>query len=254
MSSFLDRQPPWYEEWFDENYIDLYINRDDRDAAMQLDLIEKTLPLNKGPNGDSLLDAACGYGRHVAALLARGYTKTRGIDLSKTLIAHAHKKNPMLPIKVGDIRTLEKYEKPQSITAVLSLFTSFGYFANDTDHLKALTSMHTVLKQKGWLWLDFLNPDHVKSTLKHENMKTTPTGKQFHEKRAIVKNRIVKTITVTLPNATPQYYQESVLLYTKKELIGLAEKVGFSPQHVFGDYTGAAITKTSPRMIFVFQK
>ena len=52
-----EQEAPWYEQWFDENYLALYRHRDRGDAEEQVRLIIDTLKLSRET---AILDLACG--------------------------------------------------------------------------------------------------------------------------------------------------------------------------------------------------
>ncbi len=257
-------QAPWYKSWFNEHYVALYAKRDAKDAAQQLSLIERTLPLIKADQSapSPILDAGCGYGRHVQWLKNRGYA-VRGIDLSSTLIAYGLKMDATLPITQGELRHLTQYVPQETFSAVLSLFTSFGYFDTVAEHIVMLKNFHAVLKPQGWLWLDFLNPAYVKTHFSAEPVQRQLHNQLFTERKHITAKRIYKTITVeslTQPSApvraaaAPAHYRESIALYTPKQVMAMGKKSGFSVQHLFGNYHGQTFTNAAPRAIFVLQK
>ena len=76
----------WFEEWFGEEYLQLYPNRDDADAERAVALIRRTLPWRSGWR---TLDVGCGAGRHARALEAEG-ARPFGLDLSARLLRRAH--------------------------------------------------------------------------------------------------------------------------------------------------------------------
>ena len=61
----------WFETWFSQCYYDiLYQHRDEDEAAGFLDaLMEKLQP----PPNATILDAACGKGRHAIYLAEKGW-------------------------------------------------------------------------------------------------------------------------------------------------------------------------------------
>ena len=76
----------WYEEWFDRAEYELvYQKRDDADARLLFDLIDRVTDLQAGAR---VLDMACGRGRHARLFARRGY-KVTGIDLSPAAIETA---------------------------------------------------------------------------------------------------------------------------------------------------------------------
>ena len=77
---------PWYESWFDSRlYHSLYAHRDTREAGGFIDRVMERLPL---PAGSTVLDLACGTGRHARQLAARG-CRVLGVDLSAESIRAA---------------------------------------------------------------------------------------------------------------------------------------------------------------------
>ena len=66
----------WFENWFDENYLDVYRHRNDLDALRQIELILKNVSLSKR---DKILDLGCGIGRHVEILHKKKFL-VEGID------------------------------------------------------------------------------------------------------------------------------------------------------------------------------
>src|SRR5262249_15550341 len=106
-----------------------------------------------------------GEGRYCRALAALGYRVT-GVDLSEPLLDQARRASPMLPgmptYVRADVRSLPF--GPQ-FDAVVSLFTSFGYFDDPEDDLRVVESARRVLVPGGRSLLDFLNASQVRSSL-----------------------------------------------------------------------------------------
>ena len=78
----------WFEDWFSSKlYLELYSHRDDKDAREIINLLQRSIPINIH---SSVLDIACGAGRHSLELAKRGFDVT-GFDLSGFLISEAKK-------------------------------------------------------------------------------------------------------------------------------------------------------------------
>src|SRR5436305_12430325 len=114
---------PWYEDWFGEEYLELYSHRDASEAEEHVDFVERYLTL---PRPRAVLDLACGAGRHTAALRRRGF-RTLALDLSLTLLARMRARG--LPRVAGDMRRLPL--TAGSSGWVLNFLISFGYFGAD---------------------------------------------------------------------------------------------------------------------------
>ncbi len=76
----------WFTSWFDTPYYHiLYKNRGDEEAR---DFMQNLVNFLKLPIGASILDLACGKGRHSVYLNKLGYDVT-GVDLSGNSISYA---------------------------------------------------------------------------------------------------------------------------------------------------------------------
>ena len=122
----------WYKSWFNTEYYHiLYKNRSTIEAESFIKKLIKELKLKKN---SSLLDLACGKGRHSIYLNKLGF-KVTGVDLSSQNIAYAKKfSNKRLSFFKHDMRLPIN----QKFDAIFNLFTSFGYFEN-TIFSKALS-------------------------------------------------------------------------------------------------------------------
>lgn len=239
-----EQEIPWYEQWFDENYLALYHHRDRGDAEKQARLIINTLQLSQDV---TILDLACGEGRYTALFNEHGYNIT-GLDLSETLIQHGKERYPNLDLKVGDMRSI-----PGTFDLILSLFTSFGYFEADDENEKVLASVYNALNPGGVFWLDFLNAQQVQDQFIPQSISQLTPEIQVLENRKIENGRIVKDICFK-NNGMEKCYQESVRLFSRKQLEDMFHRIGFHVRNIFGDYQGQPWTTDSPRTILVGRK
>ena len=79
----------------------------------------------------TLLDVACGTGKHLEVL--REWYEVEGIDLDGGLLDVARRRLPGVPLHQGDMRT---FDLGKQFDAVTCLFSAIGY-AGDTDGLRA---------------------------------------------------------------------------------------------------------------------
>ncbi len=235
----------WYKEWFNENYLYLYAHRDDVDADLQVDLIEKTVPDLKDK---VMLDLCCGEGRHTALLLERGYRVT-GMDLSRTLLESGREKFGDIPLIRGDMRAI-----PGKFDMVLSLFTSFGYFETAEENLNVIKGISDALTSGGYLWIDFFNSLYVERNLVPESSRYLDNGVHVTEKRAIQDYRVVKNIRFLDEDGRESLYKESVALFSRGELQSMIFESGFEIIECFGDYYGSQWSADSSRTILCCRK
>ena len=151
---------PWYQTWFNTPYYhDLYQHRDLTEARGFIESLCQNLGVKEG---EIAIDMACGRGRHAQVLANQGL-ETLGIDLSPESIAFANQfAHEGLEFRVGNM--LEPLPTPPA-DWIFNLFTSFGYFEDDTMHAAAITHMAGALKPGGKLVLDYMNAKKIAAQL-----------------------------------------------------------------------------------------
>jgi ubiquinone/menaquinone biosynthesis C-methylase UbiE len=227
----------------------VYSHRTLKEARQQVAVAIRHLPF--APT-QKVLDIACGSGRHLLAFAERGAEVT-GIDLSPTLLAEAetlfaHSKF-RATLKRADMRKLPFSEK---FDGASMWFTSFGYFAKETDDLKALKTMGAALRPGGWWWIDIPNPVYLRAHLIPESSRTVngPHGKtEIDEQRRLVGDRVIKTITIR-DDKGERSYEERVRLYTPEQFGSVIKRARLTTHGVLGDYDGKALASSRPRQIW----
>lgn len=241
----------WYKDWFgSDEYLSLYSHRDDKDAEKLLELILSEI---NTINNASILDAACGAGRHSINLASKGYNVV-GFDLSKTLLRIAKqdalKKNINVDLFCGDLR---KIFLRKNFDLIINLFTSFGYFYSDEENFCFIRTAYHLLNKNCYYVLDFLNSNYIVNHLVPESV-TEYDNKKIIERRRIEGNRVVKQIIIQ-NESTQSKYMESVRLYSKAEIVAEFGKIGFSLIKEIGDYDGSIFSsEKSNRLILFFRK
>jgi SAM-dependent methyltransferase len=236
----------WFEQWFGEAYLKLYPHRDEEDAARVVALIAQHVVLE----GAVALDLACGPGRH-AVLLRRLGAQVVGFDLSLPLLSRArHRDNTPLPVVRGDMRRLPF--AAATFDLVVNLFTSFGYFSDDSQHQLVLMDVATVLKPGGVFVFDFFNSPHLAESLIE------------HEERAVGGQRVVIDRRITGDGRfvvkemhlvdDGRSFVERVRLFDERELEDLLNQVGLVVRSRFGDYDGSLLTPRSPRILLIAER
>ena len=236
----------WYSSWFDTPYYHiLYKERNYREAQVFMDNLTHYLNL---PEKATVLDLACGKGRHSIYLNQLGFT-VLGADLSENSIAEANKNaNETLHFKVHDMR--EPFE--EKFDAIFNLFTSFGYFENDDDNLTTLKAIKESLSDYGFAVIDFMNVSQVIETLVPEEIKTME-GIDFHIKRYLKENHIYKEIDFE-DQGQKFHFTEKVKALTLKDFEDLMEEAGIYLLDIFGDYKlKKFFKKQSERLIMIFK-
>ncbi|HTC23501.1 MAG TPA: methyltransferase domain-containing protein [Gemmatimonadales bacterium] len=231
--------PEWFEEWFGEEYLQLYPHRDDADAERVVALIRRVLPW--GP-GWRVLDVGCGAGRHARALEAAGAHPV-GLDLSARLLQRARCVT-RAPLIRADMRALPV--RPRSMDLTVNLFTSFGYFDRDEEHAAVVREMADTVRPGGWFVLDFLNSGKVRAGLAPGEH---PMGSGATATRRLSADE--RFVHKTIRLADGRTFEERVRLFEPADLERMLAAGGVDITHRFGDYDGGSLHAGSPRAVLL---
>ena len=235
----------WYTDWFDHPEYELvYQDRDEEEAEELVAFIERTV---SPESGTAILDMGCGRGRHARALARRGYHVT-GVDLSERAIEQAEKRAAEEGLDVlyfrGDMR------RPVCdccFDGVINVFTAFGYFEDDQDHIRALRAMRRSLRPGGWFLQDYFNVPHILQNLVPEDQDVRDHT-EISQRRWVDDGRINKEITLRT-NGDEQTFRESVRLFGMKDFERMYDEAGFDIVASYGDYDGNPYGERAPRLI-----
>jgi SAM-dependent methyltransferase len=112
------------------------------------------------PRWSSILDLACGIGRHSVALAEMGY-KVVGVDISPSYIERAKEMAEERGVvercdfRVGDMRYIGEVldDCREKFGAAISMYTSMGYYDEETDE-SILRKLISLVATKGILIID----------------------------------------------------------------------------------------------------
>ncbi len=219
----------WFVDWFNTPYYHtLYQHRDELEACRFIDNLCAHLEIKPGA---TILDLACGKGRHAIHLAKKGY-QTTGVDLAKLSIQKAKESSvPNVKFDVHDMR--ETYIK-DGFDYVFNLFTSFGYFENQNENIEILKAAAENLNSKGVFVLDFLNVKKVIPNLIPSETKVLD-GIQFDIRRTFNGIQIIKDIVVK-DSEKECNFQERVSAFDLITIQEMASVSRLKIVDVFGDY------------------
>lgn len=237
----------WYVRSFGPLYGLLYRHRNDDQARHEARQILTLLDLHPG---DRLVDVCCGTGRHLAAFCDLDLHAV-GVDLSEPLL-HDAADRPQLRGRLirADVRALPL---APVFDAAVNLFTSFGYFPDESQDRLALRQMALALRPGGRLLMDLINPPHLRRELRPHDCQRIESLVVEH-RREIVGPRVLKHTTLTDPAGRRTELYESVRFYTPGELTELFHAAGLRTPRFLGSFAGEPLTDDSPRLIAVGER
>lgn len=241
----------WFEVWFDSHhYHQLYGHRSNAEAKAFMEALHARL----GWDRLSLLDLACGMGRHARAAAELGH-EVVGFDLSRNSVEAArrlHENVPGLSFEIGDMRD---FTLNSTFDGVLNLFTSFGYFNKRQDHMAVLNGIHSHLKPDGFLILDFLETGFARERLNPSEM-VVRNGVEYHMERHMESpeheawETFVKRIEHRSEEGHLVSHEERVAALEHGHLESMLHEAGFKIREEFGHYDLSPwVEGQTPRLI-----
>jgi SAM-dependent methyltransferase len=233
----------WYQEWFGEEYLELYSHRDENEAREQVAFFRRQF----GELSGCVLDLACGIGRHLQELRAAGY-RAVGCDLSYTLLRTGRREYGAMPAARADMRTLPFCSG--SFGALVNFFTSFGYFSTEDENRSVVIEMARVLEPGAVFLFDYLNVHRELEKLVQRETRTTPLGEVKIERWFDSSDRSFnKRMTIG-----SKRYLERVRGYDLDEIAVMFTSSALRINDAFGDFNGSPFDKASPRLILTGSK
>lgn len=219
----------WYKSWFDTEYYHmLYQYRDDHEAR---GFMSNILGHLNPSSGSSVLDLACGRGRH-ARFMSEHDLEVTGIDLSENNILYARR------FEKENLRFIQGDMSEDLGTAdydyIFNLFTSFGYFDKPEQSAQAMQNIARALRPGGKLVIDFMNVEKVRLGLVKEEEMLEGCVK-FRVRRFIRDGFIIKDIRVTDGDEQDRY-EERVQMLDLDSFESIMKIAGLELKDCFGDF------------------
>lgn len=238
----------WYQNWFSSPYYHiLYNQRNDEEAEL---FIDNLCSLLQPVTNSKILDIASGRGRHAVYLNKKGYDVT-GIDLSFTNVKFSKQfENEKLHFFQHDMRHLLFINY---FDIALNMFTSFGYFETERDHVNALRSFRKSLKPDGVLVLDYFNTEKIVKNLARQEVKSVDNI-DFNITKKVSDGKIIKSIAFEHKDKD-YHFKEEVKAFSASDFEKLFKLSGFKVDKLFGDYhLNSFDPLKSDRLIFICSK
>ena len=242
-------------EWFDDDsfWIDQYaVMFSDQRFTEAADQAGKLIKL-VNPQGREVLDLGCGPGRFAIPLAQKGFRVT-GVDRTAFLLEKARMRAEAIRVEIGWVQQdMREFIRPEAFDLIVSMFTSFGYFADRRDDLTVLRNMLRNLKPGGVCIIDVNGKEGAARTLQ-------PTTAEVRQDGAIVVKRChvvddwtrVRNEVIVIREGQPRRtFNFDVTLYSGQELRDRLESVGFGDVKLYGDLSGGEYGLDAERLIAV---
>ncbi len=243
----------WWEEYFDEAFVEIY--RDFLTPERTEREVEGLREMVALPAGGAVLDLACGWGRHSVALARAGFRVT-GLDLSETLLARARRRAAASGVAVewvrGDMREVPWRGR---FDAVLSLYSSLGYFLSDAEGLRVLRGARDALVPGGAFVLETMHRDHaVGGYTERDWWETDGGGTVWVEREFDAVEGVTREWTRWRRGRESGEKYHELRIRSATEWDRLLREAGLAPVDWWGDWQMAPFTHKSEDLIVVCRR
>lgn len=243
----------WFDnnEFWDDMYPFLFKEERYKNTEQEIDFV-----LSQVQNPvRSILDLCCGPGRHSISLAKRGY-KITGVDRTSDYLKIATEGSSKEQVEIEWIQEdMLSFLRPDFFDLIISMFTSIGYYENESDNLKVFKNMYDNLKPGGTVFIDTIGKEIIAENFHETNIEELPGGimlVQYSKITADWKGNQNKWILIK--NGEVKTFEFSLSIYSGIELKNILLNSGFKNVSLFGDFEGNEYTKGASRLIAVAYK
>jgi SAM-dependent methyltransferase len=246
--------PDWPITFFDEDYLKIYRPQlTDERSRIETDFIAGALDL---PHGATVLDLACGLGRHAVGMAKLGYRVT-GVDFNPRYLedaeAAARQAGVQVRWMVGDMRTLHVEE---AFDGAYSYFTSFGYFS-DRENERVIANIVRALRHSGRFLIDMANRDWILTHPQQRTWTRQGDGNLLMEEAILdlSTSRVTSRLMLIPPHGGAQVTKEfNLRLYTSAELTAIFARYGLIVKHLWGGPDRSDYSAESRRLVMLAER
>jgi SAM-dependent methyltransferase len=244
---------PWFENnrmW--ETMSDFLFSPERWEAATkEVDGLIKTLDLQPKAH---ILDLCCGPGRHSIDLARRGF-KITGVDRNTQYLTIAKDKAAWEGLEIEFIeKDMRRFVRPDTFEAVLSMFTSFGYFEDDDDDRIVVENVYRSLKPGGKFVIDLIGKEVLARIFQPRDWDEKDDLIVLEERKPSPDWSYMISRWIIFKGGNKEEFELRLKMFSATELSALLISAGFSTVDVYGDVNGAAYDNTAKRLIAVAQK
>jgi SAM-dependent methyltransferase len=238
----------WFENesFWQEGYRFMFSDDAFRAATEQVEQIRTLTGISSG----RVLDLGCGPGRHAVPLALKDFHVT-AVDASPFLLGkareRAHNSNADIEFVRADMRT---FRRPLTFDLAISMFSSFGYFAERADDRQVARNLRESLRPGGLALIDVMSKE---LTARFSDVRITEAeGVMRVERHEIVDNWTrIRSEWILIRDGSVQRFRYAVRIYSGQELVDLLHEAGFVEVALYGDLDGRSYGPHARRLIAV---
>jgi len=244
-------------EWFEDEafWRELYPYMFDERRFVQADEQVRRIMKLTGIRRGAVLDLCCGPARHAVALARRGFQVT-AVDRTRFLLNKARRRAQSARVQIEFVRAdMRDFVRPGAYRLALNLWTSFGYFDNKDDDLRALGNIFKSLKPGGVCVLDVFGKERLAKIMNPGTVTRHDDGSLLVQLHEIFDDWTrIRNEWILIKGNRARRFPFHHTLYSGQELIDRLRQTGFASVKLYGDFDGQPYGPDAPRLVAVARK
>lgn len=217
--------------------------------------VEHILALSGLTPGSTVLDLACGLGRHSLEFAKHGCRVT-GVDRTAAYLDRARVQAIEQNLDIEWVQAdMREFRRDRTFDAVVNLLTSFGYFDDPADDRRVLENIVASLKPDGVLVIEMMVKEVLARIFRERDWHEEPDGAILLEHRRITRDwSRLEVRWIVLQGEERREHRFSLRLFSGAELQAMLREVGFAIIEAYGSLAGIPFDHQAQRLVLLARK
>ncbi|GII64662.1 methyltransferase [Sphaerisporangium krabiense] len=208
-----------------------------------------TSPLLDLPPGTTVLDLGCGPGTYAVPLAERG-ARVTGVDLSGAMLDRAREAAQAAGLTVRLVRAdMREFVEPHRYDEVVSMYTSFGYFADPAQNQLVLRNAWRSLVPGGRLLMDLFSKEIFARWAGTPKVVEVDGGSLFMRDTILDDWTRFRSDWTLVRGGTARHGFFEQFVYSAAEIRSMLAAAGFTDIVCFGGFAGEPYDNNAKRLV-----
>jgi ubiquinone/menaquinone biosynthesis C-methylase UbiE len=236
----------WWKEFF-PLFTPVFKRISARETNDQIRFIVGTLGIR---SGSKVLDCPTGIGRIAIPLAKRGVRVT-GIDFLQEYLDRVAKRASRAGLKIALERSdMRRITHDRKFDAVINMWTSFGYFEQESDNQRVLARFFKALKPGGRCLIHTINRDWIMVNFQPKGFERFDNTIYLEDREFDYARSTSTTAYRVIRDGEEHQVTSTLRLYSPHELIAMMKQAGFVDVVGYGGAKREPVSRDQ-RMLYV---